>query len=292
MNGFSAFGSSTKWRALVLGFVLALLGLSLFRETLYTLGVKVIGRHDSSHAVFVPFISAYLLWLQADRLKKTRLTYAPLSGILVMSVGILLAYVADASFSLRAVSFFIVLSGGVLAVAGTAFFKQISFPLLFLIAMVPLPEAWYTQIAEWMRQAITWGSVSFLHSVGFPIFRDGFNIHLPEIDLHVGHACSGIRHFLSFFVFAMAYAFRFKESLPARVLVVISTIPLSVFSGTLRLTIIFSLAHYVDPFLAEHRPHVIQSWIVFMLVLVGAVTVDRFVSRKRAPILHQTVHQG
>jgi exosortase len=287
MSGFPAFGSSTKWRAVVLGFVLALLGLSLFRETLYTLGVKVIGRHDSSHAVFVPFISAYLLWLQGEQLRKTRLTYAPLSGILVMSVGILLAYLAEESFSLRAVSFFIVLSGGVLAVAGPAFFKQISFPLLFLIAMVPLPDAWYSQIAEWMRGAITWGSVTFLHSVGFPIFRDGFNVHLPEIDLHVGHACSGIRHFLSFFVFAMAYAFRFKESVPARVLVVMSTIPLSVFSGTLRLTIIFSLAHYVDPFLAEHRPHVIQSWIVFMVGLVGAVLLDQLLSRKRRSSLPQ-----
>lgn len=281
IKDLSSHGQLGRWRAGMLVLTLAVLGFTVFDKTLYTLAVAVLDRQDSSHGIFVPFISAYLIWLRVDELKATKLAFAPLSGALLLSFGLVLAFLSGRSSLLQAVSFFIVAAGAVLAVFGPLFFKKVSFPFLFLISMVPLPEAWYAQIAEWMRQAITWGSVTFLHAVGFPIFREGFNIRLPQIDLHVSHACSGIRHLLSFFVFGIAYAFRFKQSRTARVFVVASAIPLSVFSGTLRLCLIFLMAHYIDPFFAEHRPHVVLGWIMFMVVLAGAIALDQVLQKKK-----------
>ena len=162
---------------------------------------------------------------------------------------------------------------------GWKFFKEVSFPVFFLAAMIPLPEAVYSQIAELMRQAITWPAVALVKPLGFPISREGFDIYLPDIHLYVAHSCSAIRYLLSYLVFGLAYAFRFKQSSKARILVVAAAVPLAVAGGVLRLWIIFTSAYYIGPVMVEHRPHVLLSWSVFTVLLVAAIGVDRYVSR-------------
>jgi exosortase/archaeosortase family protein len=98
--------------------------------------------------------------------------------------------------------------------------------------------------------------------------------------LYVAHSCSGIRYLLSYFVFGIAlYAFRYKHSSKARLLVVVATVPLAVTGGVLRLWIIFTSAYYIGPVMAEHRPHVLSSWSVFTVLLVAAIGVDRLLSK-------------
>ncbi len=46
-----------------------------------------------------------------------------------------------------------------------------------------------------------------------PFIREGYNIHLPNVDLYVAKSCSGIRYLISYFVFGLAYAFIYKKSI-------------------------------------------------------------------------------
>jgi len=89
------------------------------------------------------------------------------------------------------------------------------------------------------------------------------------------------RNNTGFFVFGIAYAFRYKHSSKARLLVVVAIVPLAVTGGVLRLWIIFTSAYYIGPVMAEHRPHVLLSWSVLTVLLVAAIGVDRYVSRSR-----------
>jgi len=163
-----------------------------------------------------------------------------------------------------------VAAGLVLTFFGKELLKEISFPLFFLAATIPLPEAVYSQIAEWMRQAATGGAVTLLKPFGLPFHRDGFDIYLHKIHLYVAHSCSGIRYLLSYFVFGIAYAFRFKHSSKARLLVVAATLPLSIAGGVIRLWIIVTTAYYIGPVMTDNRPHVLLSWSGFTVVLVAA----------------------
>jgi exosortase len=168
----------------------------------------------------------------------------------------------------------------VLIFFGREFFKEVSFPLFFLVAMIPLPEAVYSQMADWMRNATTWGAVTLLNAIGIPLHRDGLNIYLPDMHLVVDHSCSGIRVLLSYLAFGLAYAVRYKQSNRARLLVLAVAIPLSLTHNILRLCIMFISVQYIGPVLTKSHPHVILSWSVFTVLLVAAIGVDRYVSKK------------
>jgi exosortase len=190
---------------------------------------------------------------------------------------------SNEGFFLPVLSFLLIAAGLILILFGKDVFKEIGFPLFFLAAMIPLPEVVYIQIADWMHHASTWGSVSLIKFLGIPLHQDGFDIYLPNSHLYVGYGCSGVRYLLSYLVFGVAYAFRFKQSFKALALVVMGAVPLSIAGGVLRLSVIFSSAYYIGPIMLEHRPHVVLSWTVFTVLLVGVIVVDRYMSKRKVP---------
>jgi hypothetical protein len=46
----------------------------------------------------------------------------------------------------------------------------------------------------------------------------------------------------------------------------------------MRLAVIFTLAYAVSPYLAEHRPHIVISWIVFAVFLFAGIGIDKYIS--------------
>jgi exosortase len=272
-----------KGRWLIFFSVMVALGVTIYGKPLYDLGVAVLNRYGSSHGLFVPFISGYLFWLKVDKVKGMTPQVALLPGGAMMAAGIVLFVVGQKGegIGLPVLSFLLIAAGLILMLFGIKVFKEIGFSLFFLAAMIPLPETIYSQISEWMRQATTWGSVSIVKLLGIPLHREGFDIHLPNIHLYVGHSCSGVRYLLSYLVFSVAYAFRFKQSFKGRALVVMGAVPLSIVGGVLRLGVIFSTAYYIGPIMVEHRPHVMLSWTVFTVLLVGVILVDRYLSGVR-----------
>ena len=282
ITGLNTSPLGLKGRALIFFSVLVALGVTIYGESLYALSVAVLQRQGSSHGLFVPFISAYLIWLKFDKIKGITPKIDLLPGSIMATAGVVIFILGrnGSGFSLPVLSFLLIAGGLILVLFGRKVFTQVGFPLFFLAAMIPLPEAVYGRIADWMRLTSTWGAVTVMKPLGVTLFREGFDVYLPDIHLYVGPSCSGIRYLLSYLVFGIAYAFRFKQSNTARALVVIGALPLSVAGGVLRLSIIFFSAYYIGPIMVEHRPHVLLSWSVFTILLVGVIAVDRYLSRK------------
>ena len=279
------FIASLSWKDRVLIFLAVLIGLgvTIYGKSLYALFVAVLQRQGSSHGLFVPFISAYLIWLKFDKIKEVTPQVVLLPGGVMAAAGVVLFVLGSngSGFSMPVLSFLLIAGGLILVLFGTEVFKEVGFPVFLIAAMIPLPEAVYGRIADWMRLTSTWGAVTVMKPMGIPLFRDGFDVYLPDIHLYIAQSCSGIRYLLSYLVFGLAYAFRFKQSTTARALVVIGAVPLSIAGGVLRLSIIFFSAYYIGPIMVEHRPHVFLSWSVFTTLLVTVIAVDRFASRAR-----------
>lgn len=249
-----------------------------YREPLSLLVTAVLHRKGSSHGVFVPFITAYFLWLKSDQIKKIKPSFDLWPGILLLAVAIVLFLISNhASFYL----FFSILSflffAGALAAFffGKKIFVEIMFPLFFLATIIPIPQEIYNTLAEWIRAVNTAGSVFITRSLGVPVYRNDYDVYIPNAHLVVDFACSGIRYFLSFFTFSIVYAYLFKKGYLTRILVVLASIPLSLIAGTIRLSVVFLAAHYISPFWAEHRPHVFLSWVVFAVFLFGIIALDQ-----------------
>jgi uncharacterized membrane protein len=58
------------------------------------------------------------------------------------------------------------------------------------------------------------------------------------------------------------------------------TIPISHFASIWRLTIIFVMTHHFGPFWSQHKPHVFLSWVVFAVILLGAIAIDQYFMKR------------
>lgn len=272
---------SGRVRAFIVLAGLAILALSLYREPLWCLISNVLGKKDSSHGLCVPFISVYLVWLKFQKIRETKPKFALASGTVMAGIGMLLFFLArdSTAVAVSAFSFLLVAAALVVGFFGKDVFKELRFPLFFLATMIPVPRPLYAQMAEWMGWATTSGSVWALQLFHFPIYRDGFTVSIPNMNLLVVESCTGIRHLISYFVFGLAYAFVCKKTIKSRFLVILAAIPMSIVGGIIRQSFIYVSAHFIGPFMASYRPHIIVGWSVFLAVLVGAMWMDRRISK-------------
>ena len=261
-------------------FAMMILSLGIYSSCLSDLIVSVLRREGSSHGVFVPFISLFLLWKRREEIKKLEPAFALLPGSIIVIMSLLMLFIAgdNTMNALPALSFFLMMAGVVMATFGKNIFKKVCFPLLFLVSMIPLPTSIYTQIAEWMRSVSTAGSIWIAQLCGVPLSREGYLINFPDINLFVSTGCSGIRYLISYLVFGFAYAFIFKKTIKSRILVIIATIPISVIAGVIRIGVIFISAYYIGAFMAGPRVHILLSWFVFVGILAGLIVTDRKLS--------------
>ena len=259
------------------------LGLAVYTDPLRSLLIDVLQRKGSSHGLFVPFICGYLVWLKLDKINQAKPQTALLPGGCFLGVGFALLHLGrgHTGYVLPVLSFLLLAAGLMLALFGQEVFKEAAFPLFFLAAMIPLPDAAYSQAAEWMRHSSTGGAVALLEWFDIPLHRDGYDIYLPNMHLVIDEACSGIRYLLSFLAFGLAYAFRFKQSARGRALVLIAALGLSLVGGVLRLSVVFFTAYSIGPIVTERHPHDLLSWSVFTLLLGAAVGVDRHFEKRK-----------
>jgi len=271
---------NTKIRIISTLGILIILGLSIYWQSLSELIEGVIGRNDSSHGLFVPFIAAFFLWEQRGKFKNVAPEFAlfPGSILIIASLAMLLAPENSFHAMLSAVSFFIMVAGLTLAFLGKKIFKEVRAPLFFLMTMIPFPPPVYAHLAECMRSINTDNAVFLTQLFGIPFERNGYYLQFSDILLHVNESCSGIRYLISYFVFGLAYAFFYKKSIASRVLVLASIIPLSIFASSMRLTVIFLAVHYIGAWTTHRIPHNILSWSVFCIFLIAALCMDRKLS--------------
>lgn len=274
------FSLSWKGRLIILTAALVALGVFVYPETLRELLWSVLHREGSSHGLFVPFISGYFFWLKRKNIGRLEPCFSLLPGTIIAVAGLFILYISrtGSEFTLSALSFMVIVFGLVWALFGTQMIKELSFPILFLITMIPMPRPIYNQIAEGIREITTSGSVWLMQLIQLPIFREGYNIQLPSTNLFIDIGCSGIRYLVSYFVFSLAYAFLCKRTFKGKLLVALSSFPIAVIAGVLRLSSIYLSVHFISPFMAEYVPHVLLSWFVFGVLLVASITVDQILS--------------
>ena len=252
-----------------------LAGLLLYKPALASLISAVIHREGSSHGVFVPFLSAFFLWTKRNAIREIEPRYDYL-GIPLLVVGAFFPIFSIGTYHVQILSFIVLITGLIIIHLGRKLFKEISFPLLFLIAMIPIPKGFYLQLANCLRDLTFGGSALLLSVFGIPFMKEGLLIYLPNAVLNIATGCSGIRYLISFFVFGFAYAYLYRETLRSRLIIIGLTIPISVAASICRLTSIFTLTYIFGPRMAEYWPHVFISWAVFFAVLILSIASDRF----------------
>ena len=211
------------------------LAIVIFSPILYYMVLHWKGQADYSHGFLIAPLAIYFAW---ERRKKLRRTPIEPSwwGLLPLALGALALTVGRLGVELMAMrtAFVLTFIGLQILLLGLPICRVLAFPLLFLFLMVPLPQSLVNVIAFPLQLLAADMAVSWLQVFGLPVLREGNIIHLPQGQLFVAEACSGLRSLMALGTLGVVFAYFFRKTWWERGLLVVSTLPIAVLVNAFR----------------------------------------------------------
>jgi exosortase D (VPLPA-CTERM-specific) len=220
---------------------------------------------EYSHGIIIPVLSAFLIWRQREQLRSLPFTGSWI-GLPLIALGLTLRLVGELTtmFTIEHYAFLIVLYGLVLALTGPAIFRRLWMPLLILIFAVPLPSFFNNSLSLQLQFVSSVLGVWVIRAAGISVLLEGNIIDLGNFQLEVAEACSGLRYLLPLMTLAFIVAYLFRGPLWKRVLIFLSSIPITVVMNSLRIGFIGITVEHWGPAMAEGTLHDFEGWLVFM----------------------------
>jgi len=229
-----------------------------------------------SHIILVPFIIACLLYLQ--RGQPSAAYRSSIVGTVIVG-GIGIAAVAAAiewrgslsindGLALMALAFVSFVAAGGFLFFGSKWMGSKAFPVVFLIFMVPLPDA----AVNWLERASVLASAEaaalFFNVSGTPMVRQATVFELPGVVFRVAQECSGIRSSLVLFITSLLASHLFLRTRWRKAVLVAFVIPLGILRNGFRIAVIGLLCVHVGPDMINSVIHRRGGPFFFALSLV------------------------
>ncbi|MCQ8103476.1 VPLPA-CTERM-specific exosortase XrtD [Methylomonas sp. SURF-2] len=251
------------------GLALLLLGL-VFHESLAEMAGIWMGSEEYSHGFFIPAISVYLIWVQRNELKCTRDFKSSILGVAILLLGLLL-FLLGGLATIRTIQHyaFIVAVTGIFAAAfGRQGLKTAWVPLVFLLFMVPFPQFIINNLSSKLQLMSSWLGVEFIRACDIMVYLEGNVIDLGGYKLQVVEACSGLRYLFPLASLSFLCAYLFKGPVWQKLLIFLSSVPLTIFMNSFRIGVIGILVNHWGTEMAEGFLHDFEGWAVFLLCMV------------------------
>jgi len=242
-----------------------------------------------SFGLLIPFISAYFLWRTKDQLSITQAVAAPwVAVVLLLSVGLgLVGKAVGDTFTMR-VAMVATLGSLVWLLLGQRIFRVCLFPIGYLFLMIPLPYVLVKEVAYHLRIVDAVATAVALQTMGIPVYRDSYFLHLPGITLEVADLCSGISSVFALFALGAAYVYMLPLRPSLKILAVMSTIPFAALVNVLRIILTSALAYYFGPAVLGALVHELTGTITFFIALFLFVVLVEVFQRMYTPAFDAT----
>jgi exosortase D (VPLPA-CTERM-specific) len=245
---------------IIIGVVLIFAIFWFYRHVLWTLGKNLSTNEDYSFGLLLPFVSAYIVYLKWPQISRIR--WQPSCwGLAVIGLGMLLFLLGELATDLyiSTISFMVVLAGLVYLMGGWESLRQLAFPFLILILMIPLPFFITQKITLPLQLLSSRIATELLHGIGVPAIRQGNIIDLGVRQLQVVAACSGLRYILSLVALAIIYCYFYQRQAWKVVILLCSIIPAAIIANALRVA-----GMGLFPALQEGFWHGFSGWLIFI----------------------------
>jgi exosortase len=165
------------------------------------------------------------------------------------------------------VSFVLALMGVLLTLEGPDRFRVMRFPLLFLLAMIPIPYVFYYRLTFPLQIESSRLAAGILEGMGMPLVRAGNVIHLEGYSLEVVSACSGLRSIMTLGTLALFMSDFVRLTRPLRAVYFLLVIPIAVAANVARLVLTAGIAALEGATSAESFLHELSGVVVFVVGL-------------------------
>jgi len=255
--------------ALAIGFAI-LATLVAFHDAIFFMLKRWGEQEELSHSYFIPFISGWLVWSNRDAVMKSVGSPSIIAVYLgaLAAIFLLLAPVTY-TFLLQDIGLIIAIAAIVTGIGGLSLLRITAIPIAFLLFAVP-PPYWAITTLSWNFQNMSSElGVAMIELMNIPVHLSGNIIDLGVIQLQVAEACSGLRYLFPFLSLGFLTAYLFKAPLWQRIIVFLSTIPITIFMNSLRIAITGALVQAYGASHTEGFLHFFEGWVVFLLCLLA-----------------------
>jgi exosortase len=250
----------------------AVLGAALvwvYYEPISRLMVQWWGDADYQFAFLVPLFAGILLWLRRDLIDRDGMR-GSWWGLALVIIGLALRTTGGLALLNKVEVFSLVpCLAGVVVLAGGRAAMQWAWPsLVFLVFMIPLPEALGGMLSHPLQRVGTMCSTYIIQTLGIPAIAHGNVIQLSNAQVGVVEACSGLRMMMLFVTVCAGAALAMRGSVLERLLVFLSAAPIAVLANIVRITVTSVLYETAGPELAEKFFHDLAGWFMMPLALL------------------------
>ncbi|MDD1620953.1 MAG: VPLPA-CTERM-specific exosortase XrtD [Methylococcaceae bacterium] len=242
----------------------------VFRDSIEEMVTVWSNVEEYSHGFFIPCITVYLIWIRRAELALVPEFKDSIAGLLVLALGLFVFLLGNLATikTLEQYAFLIALIGLFAAAFGLRGLRLSAIPLLFLIFMVPFPPFILNNLSSKLQLISSWLGVEFIRACDIMVYLEGNVIDLGNYKLQVVDACSGLRYLFPLSSLAFLCAYLFKGPFWQKLLIFLSSAPLTIFMNSFRIGVIGVLVDNWGTEMAEGFLHDFEGWAVFLLCMV------------------------
>ena len=222
-----------------------------------------------SHSFFVVPITLYIIWKKKDILAKTPISPSWWGMALVIFSLLLYLFAHFAEIlTLTSFSMVLLLAGAIIYLYGFLIFKELLFPLVFLLFMISIDGQIYSFLTIPLQLFVSKLSVWLVSTIGVPVYREGNVIHLPDKIMQVVQACSGLRSMISLLMLSAIVSYLTLKSNILRFVLFLTGIPVAIFVNIIRVSLMVFVFYYFNYDLTKDSVHTVFGIIIFCIALI------------------------
>jgi len=222
-----------------------------------------------SHGILIPFVVGYLLWTKRDILTRIPPVRHKLGIPLILTgLGIHMISSILRVYFTSGFSMLITLIGIILQFYGLTILKAISFPMFFLVFMVPLPEVAIVNISFRMKMFAAAVATDAIKGIGIRAIREGSVIRMPHAYVIVDDVCSGLRSLISLTALGSLFAYFFRGPLWKRLVLFLATIPIAVITNACRVIFLAFVAEVWGRETLSGFVHDASGFAIFIIAFI------------------------
>lgn len=235
---------------------------------------------DNSHALLVPLIAMYFVWIKREELGRIEISGSAVGGLFLAGtlVVYLVSFVGGIAVFARLMIVFSLL-GLLWSCMGWQVVRVLAFPLGFLVFMVPVPDSVLGMVSFPLQLLATKIAGGVIQFCSIPVYREGNMLYFVHTQLEVAEACSGIRSIMALTMLSVIFAHLSGNGWWRKALLIFSAIPIAMLANILRVSGTGILAHFFGDKVARGFLHEFSGLAVFVFGLVLLFLVFNLLNR-------------
>ena len=157
--------------------------------------------------------------------------------------------------------------------------KALSFPVLYLLLLVPPPLGILDSVTLPMRYGISVITEATLKLFHYPITREGLLLSIGNHEIFMGQPCSGFRSLITIFSLALVYVYISKGILARKLILVFSIVPLALIGNLIRIIILCLVTYYFGQVMGQGFFHYFSGLVIFIIIILGLIGMESLLER-------------